>query len=96
MTVASWNVQTLGDYGATSSSSEKSTALVAKDALLMDSGVDNCTGSGGPIQKASPRGKTMRRKNKEKTTGCKGFEPSMVEGLARCVGCGKTSVAPCQ
>src|SRR6184192_2803739 len=26
----------------------------------------------------------MRRSNKEKTTGSKGFEPSMVQGLARC------------
>ena len=93
MTVASWNVRPLGDYGATSSSSEKSTALIAKEALLVDSGVDNCTGSGSPIQKASLRGKTMRRINKEKTTGCKDFEPSMVEGLARCVGCEKTTSA---
>ena len=87
-------MRTLGDNGAaTSSSSEKSTALVAKEALLVDSGVDNCTGSGGPVQKASPRGKTTRRKNKEKTTGYRGFEPSMAEGLARCVGCGKTTAA---
>src|SRR5437867_10154310 len=28
----------------------------------------------------------MRRSNKEKTTGSKGFEPRMVQGLARCGG----------
>src|SRR6059036_1734918 len=28
----------------------------------------------------------MRRSNKEKTTGSKGFEPIMVQGLARCGG----------
>ena len=28
----------------------------------------------------------MRRSNKEKTTGSKGFEPSVAQGLARCGG----------
>src|SRR2546425_13237046 len=35
----------------------------------------------------------MRRSNKEKTTGSKGFEPSMVQGLARCGGRGGASAA---
>src|SRR6184192_1941150 len=34
----------------------------------------------------------MRRSNKEKTTGSKGFEPSMVQGLARCGGRGGAGV----
>ena len=41
----------------------------------------------------SPWGKTMRRSNKEKTTGSKGFEPSMVQGLARCGGRGGAGAA---
>src|SRR5437867_8386246 len=35
----------------------------------------------------------MRRSNKEKTTGSKGFEPSMVQGLARCGGRGGAGAA---
>src|SRR5437867_11125881 len=35
----------------------------------------------------------MRKSNKEKTTGSKGFEPSMVQGLARCGGRGGTGAA---
>ena len=58
MTVASWNVRSLGDKGVTSSRPERLTALVAKD--------KNCTGSGGPVQIDSPRGNTMRRKKIDK------------------------------
>src|SRR6267154_2479081 len=39
----------------------------------------------------------MRRQNKEKTTGSKDFEPSMVQGLARCGwrgGAGASSPSP--
>src|SRR3989442_5075292 len=35
----------------------------------------------------------MRKSNKEKTTGSKGFEPSMVQGLARCGGRGGAGAA---
>src|SRR3989442_116206 len=35
----------------------------------------------------------MRRSNKEKTTGSKDFEPSMVQGLARCGGRGGAGAA---
>ena len=34
----------------------------------------------------------MRRSNKEKTTGSKGLEPSMVQGLARCGGRGEQAL----
>src|SRR2546425_9659988 len=35
----------------------------------------------------------MRRSNKEKTTGSKGFEPSVAQGLTRCGGHGGTGAA---
>ena len=53
--------------------------------LLAKSGVQcvKCTGSGGPVQNGSPRGKTMEIQQKEKSTGSNGFRGSGAQGLAQ-------------
>ena len=50
--------------------------------------VNSCTGSGGPVLKASPRGETMkrRRQSTQQTSCSKSLEQSMGEGLDRCGG----------